>query len=131
MGLGSFFKGAVGKILPSGGGLSGWGKLALNLFMYKKRKSTIGRYTTDRAHAEHARRMRRAQQQLSTLTQSYHSGGVKMAGTPSVALNALEKKNIGDIDGYLSDKLRDVRRQRSLARLNMLETIFKQRRKWF
>ena len=129
MGLGSFIKRTLSN--PISKGLGSWGNLALNLFMYKKRRDALAKGIRDNAHSEHAKRMRRAQQQLSTLAQDYHRGGVKMAGTPSVALNALERKNIGDIDGYLSGQLRRVKNMRSVTRNTMLGMIFKQRRRWF
>ena len=127
MGLGGFIKRTLSK--PISKGLGSWGDLALNLFMYKKRRDAIGKGIRDNAHSEHAKRMRRAQQQLSTLTQNYHRGGVKMAGTPSVALGALERKNVGDIDGYLNGQLRRVRNMRSVTRATMLGMILKQHRR--
>ena len=129
MGLGSFFKRTLSN--PISKGLGSWGEMALNLFMYKKRRDALGRGIQDNAHSEHAKRMRRASQQLSTLTQNYHRGGVKMTGTPSIALNALERKNVSEIDGYLNGKLNRVKAMRSVTRMTMLGKILKHRRTWF
>ena len=130
MGLGSFFSSALSSALPSTAG--GWAAVALNLYMYRKQRKAAKRRMQNSAHAEHARRMAKARKQLNDLAQNYHRGGVKMAGTPSLALNALERKNVNEIDGYLNERLGLVKKMRSQTRNTMLGMIFKQhRRKWF
>ena len=129
MGLGGFIKRTLSN--PLSKGVGNWADMAVNLFLYKKRKHDMGQNIRDNAHREYAKRMRRAQQQLHTLTQNYHRSGVKMAGTPSLALKALERKNIDHIDNYLEGQLRRVRKIRSATRRTMLGMIFKQHRKWF
>ena len=131
MGLGSFFK-SVFKTPKISTGLGGWADLAVNLYMYKKRRDAMKKRVQNQTQTEHIKRMEQARKQLGTLTQNYHRGGVKMTGTPSIALNALERKNISEIDGYLNGRLRQVKNMRSQTHKTMLGMILKQhRRKWF